>query len=209
MQVQLQEPKAGTCVSCATVNALRCHDMDAPVDEVIEALRVKRFHGREGSFVVKAAKYLRRIHHMDVVISRPPYLIRDPIAAALEVAYRFEALLMDGYVGLLRRKETGKEGHAVVLYRIIRDRGEPYFLCYDSNKRHAGGKWTYQVQDYILWRPDEAVEEDIEPSPTGRVGYFVRPGPVRSPAWPQKRSPFRSRRPQFNTVIRADCPSGE
>lgn len=207
MQVQLQEPKAGTCVSCASVNALRHHGLEAPVDEVIEALKVQRFHGEDGSFVSKAAKHLRTAYNMDVTISRPPHLIMDPIAASLEVAYRFEAMLMQGYVGLIWRKETPKENHAVVLHRVIWERGEPYFVCYDSNKRDAAGQWTYKVADYVFWTPPQegdlkvnlkertvAVDwEENPPLPTGRVGYFVRPGTLDPEKRMPERNPFRAR----------------
>lgn len=217
VQVQMQEPKAHTCVSCATVNSLRFHGLDAPVEMVIEALKVKRFHGRDASFVSKAAKYLRREYGMDVVISRPPHLMTDRTEATLEVAYRFEAMLMQGYVGLLSHKETAKEGHAVVLHRIIRERGEPYFVCYDSNKRQSGGEWVYKVEDYLWWTPpemdmkinlkDRTIETTHEePRPTGRVGYFVRPGRQGNAVWGE-RSFFRAR-PRRPRHDRADGPPG-
>lgn len=204
LQVQLQEPKAGTCVSCAAVNALRHHGLEAPVDEVMQALSVQRFHGRDGSFLGKASKYLRREYNMDAVVSRPPHLIMDPTAATLEVAYRFEALLMQGYVGLIWRKETPKSSHAVVLHRVLWERGEPYFVCYDSNKRDAAGHWTYKVADYVFWRPDveddhAEPEEESPPRPTGRMGYFVRPGTLNPEQRMPGRSFFRSRRPTADT----------
>lgn len=208
MQVQLQEPKAGTCVSCATVNALRCFGQDADIDEVIEALNVPRFHG-DGSYVHKAAKYLRQQHGMDVVISRPPYLVTDPAGAAMEVARRFDQLLKQGYVGLIHRKETAKTGHAVVLRQVLWSEGEPYFLTYDSNKRHTQGEFIYKVQDYVWWTPEDADPERDIPTPTGRIGYFVRPGHLDNVTpWEPKRSPFRSRPKRKADSTGAESPPG-
>lgn len=211
MRVELQKPDEGTCVSCATVNALRHFGIEIPVDQVITALTVQRFHGRDGSFVNKAAKWLRREFGMDVVKSQPRHLIRDRVAAAVEVAYRFEALLMQGYVGLIFRKETAREGHAVVLHRITRDHGEPFFVCYDSNKRIAAGHWTYKVQDFIVWCSDEEAaagpkEEDLHH--TGRVGFFVRPGRIPRACLVAGHNPFRSRKAQRTSTATfgATCP---
>lgn len=206
----MQEPKEKTCVSCATVNALRCFDQDASIDAVVDALTVKKFPSG-GSYVHKAAKYLRREHGMQVLVSRPQYLISGPEEAAHEVATRFEAMLNRGYVGLLHRHD-GVEGHAVVLFQIAWKDGTPYFVCYDSNKRNAGGKWIYRAVDYVTWVPDkvylriskDGIEtEEAEPKPTGRVGYFVKPQIERLQgklAWVPESSPFRSRRKRGVTV---------
>jgi hypothetical protein len=191
-------------VSCATVNALRCFGKDARIDAVVDALSVQRLPG-DGSFVHKAAKYLRREHGMSVVVSRPKHLIRDPDEAAHEAATRFEAMLKRGYVGLLQRRD-GNAGHAVVLYQVVWKDGQAYFICYDSNKRQAGGKWIYRAVDHLTWVPDkvslrisaDGIEtEDAEPKPTGRVAHFVKPQIQRLQgklAWAPERSPFRSAR---------------
>lgn len=197
MQVCLQDPRKNTCVPCAVVNVLRHFLLDPDVEGVIEAMRLPHKHGQDGSYLVWAAKHLRRHWNMDCLISRPPHTIMDPEAAAIEIAYRYESLLADGRIGLIDRKETAKSGHAVVLHKIMWDRGEPYFVCYDSNKRDAGGHWVYKVRDYVFWKPEtehETEDEEPKPEPTGRIGYFVRPSSLQPLAEAPERSPSRSRR---------------
>lgn len=208
IEVQLQGEKENTCVSCATVNSLRCFGKDAFIGDVIEALKVKRLGPNGGSFFNKAAKYLRREYGMDVITSRPEYLVSGQTEAAEEVARRFEALLDQGYVGLIRRKETRKYGHVTVLVKVLWRDTEPYFLMYDSAARGAKGTRIAKVVDWVWWQPPEVDVQfnlsqgdikmtPVDPTPTGRIALFVQPGRLGPSRWDPRRSPFRAmkRRP--------------
>lgn len=207
MKVCLQEPKKGTCVTCATINALRHFGFDADFEELNQQLRLQRNHGKEGSYVHKAAKILRRDFAMDAIASRPAHLITDHMEAALETAQRFGTLLEQGYIGIIHRKETASSGHAVVLHEVTWDGDTPWFVTYDSNKRQAGGHWTYSALDYVWlvhgrqtmtqWlRLDELHQQGHPIQPTGRTGFFVRPSSLQPIAQAPERSPFRRRPPR-------------
>lgn len=186
-EVQLQEEKANTCVACATVNAIRCFGLDVDAQDIIDALAVRRLGKKGGSYVIKAVKYLAKEHRMQVVASRPPFIIEDPIEAAREAATRFASLLEQGFVGLLHHKVSRRMGHAVVLTEILWKDGEPYFVTFDSNKRGAGGRWVYRAAEFVLFIDSEqhtlaewlfVAPEDREPTrmiPTGRTAWFVKP----------------------------------
>lgn len=204
MDVCLQDPKRGTCVSCAVINVLRHFGLPEPsVDEVANALRLGSLHGKDGSTTTKAAQYLRRVHKMDVRISRPSCTIRDQAEAAREAAKRFEAMLNQGFVGLLHRKESAGSGHAVVLHHVLWMDGKPFFACYDSNKREQKGNYIYDAADYLFW---EDAEVDVKitatgvaltpanpPHPTGRIAYFCKPGFLKHVTLPDDCNPFRAK----------------
>lgn len=185
MEVQLQEKGENTCVACAACNALGHFGIRVPLAELIEAMHIRRFGPAGGSFIHRAAKYLAAYHGMQIVASRPPYQVLDHFAAADEAARRWAAQLDQGYVGLLRRKETKRMGHAVILYQVRQVDGVWLLDTYDSAAHRSAGWATYRAIDYVWWLPEnltmsqwlqiEQAQREHAPRPTGRTAWFVRP----------------------------------